>query len=350
MATFLSGCKGSDKKTKLVGKVNYNGKGLSSATIEIYLKSEKDKSVPPFMTGETNESGDFEITLPAGKYFIIGKKRFFEGGVTNMLMGEYPKNPIVADSGKTVTVAPFSLFNMGADKRLDIEGSGLTGKVTSDGVDIVGSFVYVYPESNPSMIGPSYIVSQEINADGTFKVNLLAGRYYVGVRQRSSKTKLGYLNQGDLSVDYEKNPVTVKQDEYFDLGALKLHQVDSEKLAKIKEESPEQAYSTKISGRVTNEDSEPVYGIYVYAYNDPKMVGKPTALSKKTDKEGRFTLYVTNNEKSNNIYYVGARTNFGGPLEPGEYVGTYNENPQHQLIIDKKQEITGIDIIVKEVW
>jgi hypothetical protein len=353
LIALLTGCRGNDKETRIKGIVNYNGTGLSEATIEIYLKRGKDKSIPPFMTGETTEDGNFIISLPPGRYFVIGKKRFMEGGITKMLMGEYPKNPVIVKSGDTVTISPFSLFNMGEDKRLDIEGSGITGNVTHEGVAPEGAFLYVYPESNPNMIGPSYVVSTEIEGDGKFKVNLLPGSYYVAIRKRSSMTKLGYLDIGDLSADYKGNPITVKEDEYLDLGEFKLHEVDSERLKKIKADEAKLVFSVKITGSVTDEEGEPVSGIYVYAYKDPKMVGKPEALSKETDETGDYTLYLTTigNDSKEHKYYIGARTNFGGPLEPGEYVGTYNENPEHVLTITGGEDnIEDIDITVKEVW
>ena len=152
---LLAGCKGSGKEPKIVGTVNYNGVPMGEVGIEIYLKQEKDKSVPPFATSETNANGDFEITLPSGRYFVIGKKRFIEGGITKMLMGEYPKNPVDVKSDDVVKLAPFSLFNMGEDKSLDIEGSGIIGTVIKDTGDIMGTYVYVYPVSTPDLFGPS---------------------------------------------------------------------------------------------------------------------------------------------------------------------------------------------------
>ncbi|MFC1855947.1 hypothetical protein ACFL2A_05340 [Thermodesulfobacteriota bacterium] len=347
---LLLGCRGSEKETKIKGMVHYNGTGLSSATIEIYLKSGRDKSIPPFVSAESDASGSFTIALPPGKYFIIGKKRFMEGGITKMLVGDYPKNPVIVEKNQTVEVSAFSLFNMGEDKRLDIEGSGFIGKATSDEASLEGTFVYVYPESNSSMLGPSYVVANEIEKDGTLKVNLLPGKYNVALRKRGNSSKLGYLNVGDFAVHHPDNPLEVKQDEYFDLGMLKLHEVDKARLDKIKKDEAKFVYGTKVTGQVLNEDDEPAQGLYVYAYKDPKMVGKPHALSKKTDSNGKYTLYVTKSENSNNKYYIGARTNFGGPLEPGEYVGTYNADQEHAIIVDDEKEISDINIMVKEVW
>ena len=290
------------------------------------------------------------MTIPPGRYFVIGKKRFMEGGITKMLMGEYPKNPVIVKSGKVVKLAPFSLFNMGEDKALNIEGSGITGSATKDAGDITGAYIYVYPESTPDLFGPSYAVSQEVEKDGTFKINLLPGKYRIGIRQRGNMTKLGILNLGDYALEYEGNPVTVKQDEYNDLGELKLHLVDEKKLEKVKKDELKVSFRAKITGEIKNEDDEPVQGIYVYAYKDPKMVGKPEAISKKTDEKGRYVLYIPHGGDSSTRYYIGARTNIGGPLEPGEYVGTYNENPEHSLLISVEEQIKDVNITVKEVW
>ncbi len=333
--TFLFGCKGSSGESRIAGSVNYNGSSIGEVSIEVYLKDEKDRSTPPFSTGESAANGTFELTLPAGRYFIIARKRFMEGGITRMLLGEYPKNPVELPGGKTVTLAPFSLFNMGEDKSLAIAGAGIAGKVTKDGGgSAAGSFVYVYPDSNPGMLGPSYVVAKEVKEDGAFKINLLPGKYHIAVRRRANRTKLGVLKEGDYTVDYKDNPATIVADEYLDIGELTLHPADSGKLKRVMKDEVKIRNSARVTGTVTDEENEPAVGIYVYAYKDPKMVGKPAAISRKTDESGGYSLYLfVTNGANPSKYYIGARTNYGGPLEPGEYVGTYNENTEHSLTI-----------------
>ncbi len=343
----VSGCK-SSKESKITGLVNYNSSPFGGVNIEIYLQKSKDKSRPPFQSGETGADGTFTITLPPGRYYIIAKKRFIDSGITKMLFGEYPKNPVVLKSGKIVKLAPFSLFDMGGEKYEAAEGAGVTGKVIAANGDAKGAYLYVYPETNPNMIGPSYVVARELKADGAFKINLLPGKYHIAARQRVNRTKLGYLNIGDLTVDYKKNPMEVKSNDYLDLGELTLRPVDEKKLDGIKNDTAALEFGTKIIGNVSGEDEGPVRGVYIYAYKDSKMVGKPEAISKKSDSKGNYVLYIP--ASSTKKYYIGARSTFGGPLEPGEYVGTYNENQEHKLDIAGKRDITGIDIIVKEVW
>ena len=43
-------------------------------------------------------------------------------------------------------------------------------------------------------------------------------------------------------------------------------------------------------------------------------------------------------------------TGYGGPLEPGEWVGTYDEQADHSVEIDKGRAVTLANIIVREVW
>lgn len=53
--------------------------------------------------------------------------------------------------------------------------------------------------------------------------------------------------------------------------------------------------------------------LYVFAYLDSRMVGKPTYISAASDAQGFYRLYLG----TGGTYYLGARSTFGGPLEPG---------------------------------
>jgi hypothetical protein len=76
------------------------------------------------------------------------------------------------------------------------------------------------------------------------------------------------------------------------------------------------------------------------------MVGKPTYLSAPSGDDGRFIIYLGDG----GTYYLGARSSLGGPLEPGERVGTYDGDPRHAVTIERGQT-TDIDtLVVREVW
>ncbi|NIQ97098.1 MAG: DUF4198 domain-containing protein, partial [Desulfuromonadales bacterium] len=103
---LVAGCTGGE--SGLEGELLFGDKPLAGASVEIYLKAEKDRSTLPFATASTDAQGRYRINLPTGRYFIIGKKKLNEDGRIRMLMAESPANPIeVADRMRAV--APFTL-------------------------------------------------------------------------------------------------------------------------------------------------------------------------------------------------------------------------------------------------
>ena len=76
------------------------------------------------------------------------------------------------------------------------------------------------------------------------------------------------------------------------------------------------------------------------------MVGKPAHISAPTTRDGRFNLYL----EDGGTIFIGARSAYGGPLEPGEWVGTYDGQDDHSLHVPSGSEQDIGTIVVKEVW
>ena len=76
------------------------------------------------------------------------------------------------------------------------------------------------------------------------------------------------------------------------------------------------------------------------------MVGKPTYLSAPSDRDGRFVIYLGDG----GTYYLGARSSLGGPLEPGERVGTFDGDSRHAVAVERGQRTDVGTIQVREVW
>ena len=52
----------------------------------------------PFAVATTDAEGHYQVALPQGRYFVIGKKReSTDDGRTRMLMAESPANPHQVD-------------------------------------------------------------------------------------------------------------------------------------------------------------------------------------------------------------------------------------------------------------
>jgi hypothetical protein len=76
------------------------------------------------------------------------------------------------------------------------------------------------------------------------------------------------------------------------------------------------------------------------------MVGKPVHMSTPTDSDGSFSLFLSDG----GTYYVGARSAFGGPLEPGEWVGTFDGQADHGVTVERGTNEDLGTIVVKEFW
>lgn len=336
-----------ETESGLQGQLLFQDRPLVKAQVEVYLQAEKDRLTQPFAVAGTDDEGRFRVQLPAGSYFVIGKKRDTAAdGRTRMLMAESPGNPHQVDTG-LARVASFNLREMGRQGGLVAEAdTGLSGVVTYNGQPVARAFVYLYTQAESGLMGPSYGEAIQTGPDGRFQVDLPAGRYYLAARKRAAGGRSGELAEGDLNSLYPGNPVQIVRGERLSLSDFQLAEIDSNIRTERQAQGTFTATRTLVSGEVQDQDGLPVEGVYVFAYLDSRMVGKPVHISAPSAEDGRFVLYLADG----GTYYIGARSAYGGPLEPGEWVGTYDGRPDHGLEVaaDARQSLGTIR--VKEVW
>lgn len=331
----------------LEGALLFQDKPLAEAKIEVYLKEDKDRSVQPFAVATTDASGRYRLTLPGGRYFLIGKKRVStEDGRSRMLMAESPANPHVVNDN-ILSVPSFNLREMGREglPEADTE-TGISGQVTFLGEPVSRAYVYVYTETDSGLIGPSYGEAIQTGQDGRFVINLPVGRYALVARKRADGGRSGVLAPGDLNAPYPGNPVEIRAGEILPLAVFALSRVDADVFAQRQADGVFVKTDTKLSGHVVDAQGLPVTDVYVFAYLDSRMVGKPVHMSAPSDRDGKFELYLS----EGGTYYVGARSSFGGPLEPGEWVGTYDGQPDHGVMVAQGKSKDLGDLTVKEFW
>ncbi len=342
----LPGCS-PEGEMGLEGTLLFQDKPLPGAQVEVYLKAEKDRSVQPFAVATTDDDGRYRLVLPEGRYFVIGKKReSMDDGRTRMLMAESPANPLsVAD--EILPVASFNLREMGREGLMGADSrTGISGRVTFHGEPVHRAYVYVYSETEGGLIGPSYGEAMQTDEGGRFTINLPAGRYSLVARKRVDGGRSGVLSPGDLNARYPQNPVEVKPGEIIPLADFAVARVDAETHARRKADGVFARTNTVLSGQVVDSEGLPVDEVYVFAYLDSRMVGKPVHMSAPTDTEGRFELFLS----GGGTYYVGARSSYGGPLEPGEWIGTYDARPDHSIKVAKGTNQSLGELTVREFW
>lgn len=327
------------------GQFVFDQQPLEQARVEFYLKSGNERSSAPFSVVTSDAEGRFRAVLPPGNYYLVGKKKEQGGGLNRMLMAEYAQNPIVVKSGFT-DIKTMQLREVGFEGAISADGkTSATGQLLADETPLADAFVYVYTRGD-ALTGPAY--GQVVRADekGQFTLSLSAGTYWLAARKRNDGSRVGDPQAGDLNGVYPENPLVLVAGEQKQLKPWSLETVSSAAKQRRLEQGKFTATSTWLSGRVVDEDKMPVAGIYLFAYRDNRMIGKPNYISTPTTADGTFQIYLEDGGE----YFVGARSTFGGPLEPGEWVGTYDKRADHGVEAVSGQANELGDILVREVW
>ncbi len=346
LLSLLSAC-APEGESGLSGQLLFQDQPLQSAQVEIYLKADKDRSVQPFAIVSTDTEGRYQVTLPEGSYFVIGKKReSTDDGRIRMLMAESPANPHQVLDGVSPVIS-FNLHEMGREGLPVADAAtGVSGQITHQGKPVSRAFVYIYTETDTGLIGPSYGEAVQTDKEGRFTINLPAGHYSLVARKRVDGGRSGVLAPGDLNAHYQGNPIDVRSGERLVMDEFALTKVDAELHAKRQADGIFAKTETVLHGQVVDADDLPVSEVYVFAYLDSRMVGKPVHMSVPTGGDGQFEMFLSDG----GTYYIGARSAFGGPLEPGEWVGTFDGEPDHKVIVKQGTNEDLGTIVVKEFW
>ena len=346
LGCLLSACT-PENESGLSGQLLFQDQPLATAQLEIYLKADKDRSVQPFAITTTDAEGRYQVSLPEGSYFVIGKKReTTDDGRTRMLMAESPANPHQVADG-IASVASFNLREMGREGLpVADEKTGVSGLITYQGEPVSRAFIYIYTETDAGLTGPSYGEAVQADKEGRFTINLPVGRYSLVARKRADGSRSGALAPGDLNATYPGNPVDIRSGEILALNDFALTKVDAEVHAQRQADGVFTKTETLLRGQVVDADDLPVSDVFVFAYLDSRMVGKPVHMSVPTGADGNFSLFLSDG----GTYYIGARSAFGGPLEPGEWVGTFDGQADHSVTVTRGSNDELGTIIVKEFW
>ena len=229
-----------------------------------------------------------------------------------------------------------------------------TGTVTgrlllSDGKPLADGQVFFFAEKSPfekPVIGKYWRVpdaAERVDSTGRFTIPLQAGSYYIGAIKRIMADKHGPPETGDYFLPVHNTRgdyriITVKNNSTTDIGTIKGIQRYSAELAAFT------GATTAIEGRIVTASGEPVKDMYVLAYLDPSMRGRPAFVSTSSDSEGRYQLRVDKGR----IFYLKVRNIYaGGKPQTGKLVGVYGDFDQPIPVETKTSSTTTrIDIQV----
>ena len=184
-------------------------------------------------------------------------------------------------------------------------------------------------------------ILENVDENGSFSVELEEGTYYIAAIKRMEKDVLGPPQDGDFFLpSHDKKGVyrivTVRSDATTDLGAIKGIERYQAKNYRYR------GKLTALEGKLATMDGVPVKGMYVFAYTDQSMRGRPLFVSARSGKDGRFFLPVD----TGRTFYLKVRNMYaGGTPKTGDLVGVYGSVDEPAPAVTKPSSITrGINI------
>lgn len=315
------------------GAARYEGRKLGGGEITAH----RDRPGGPGISVRIGGDGDFLLVLPPGKWYLTG---WAQGEAGRSLYSFWAGNPLELHGPiEESVVLPFAAA---APEPAPFRGVGVTGRVTLSGEPAAGVLVGAYLDPVQGFHGPPYTVSAPSAADGSFRIPVQPGTYYLVARRRMGPGPYqGPLLKGDLFGYYQHNPVTVRgyQGVTVNMPVLKVNRRRGSGSLAL-------GRSITLSGRITTVTGRPAAGVRLVLYDQPEMLGRPAFISSPSDSEGRYVLEASRTGR----FYAAARSRIGGPPETGELMGFYSVSDDHSLSLNWGDRLDGIDVTVQEVW
>jgi hypothetical protein len=336
-----------EKRSGTVVRVTYLEAPVAGARVE-WRNSPDAAGIPPAVSGATDDRGNASFDLSPGRYFLVVHWRRDADYSRPMAPGDrfayFGGNPVYAAPGP-----PRDLY-VGLEEFLPADppvpappgGTGVAGRVTAGGSPVPGVTVGAYLRTETAFRDLGFAASAPTAEDGSFLLDLPPGNYYLVARKRASGAVAGPLRKGDRFGYYPANPVSVAAGLYAQVTIP----VTSLKMRNTPAWSGEYEAASSIEGRILDAGGRPRKGVYAALYDNPDLLNRPVFLSDVTGEDGRYRLPVPVAGR----YHLGARSGYGGSPAPGDLYGRYEGNPDHSVTVKEGDRLTGIDIVVNEVW
>ncbi len=220
--------------------------------------------------------------------------------------------------------------------------SGLTGTVSlkKDGQPHSGVYVNVYPSHAPNLLGPSTYISSPTGADGSYRIDVPPGSYYVVARKRTSGLATGPLSPGDYFSEDARMLVEIKADK---LAKVDLPLVQMTAPMFFKQGGGATVTDRGVTGVLLDTEGKPVVGGFAIAYKDKDIQRLPDYASTVTNDKGEFTLYLP----VGGTYYLAARLHAWDMPRPGEPYGKYDGEELKPVKVPGAGFVKGITMVMK---
>lgn len=331
------------------GRVLFEGQPAADVRVHAYSSPVGDFSGPGVAhSAPTLADGQFQVPLPPGRFSIVGKSAgsspgFSEPGPGGMF-GYYGGSPVTVPEGSSLEV------NLQVVRRQPVtvvDGEGPYARVEGVVVGPKGpeasASVFCYPDTKsdfrgPDITGPQGSLLEGTGPDGHFTLDLPPGTYYLTASRRKGDAVLGPLAPGDLFGYFDGNPVRLKA------GQRVLVTVQAtEKLRQPGSRSAATPRITGVQGRLLDPGGKPVPGVFAFATTDPNLIGTmPAHRSLPVGPDGGYFIELPRG----GTYFVGARTGFGGPPQPGQRWGLFGGTAIRPVVVGDGAVLDGIDVTV----
>jgi len=274
------------------------------------------KAVPLAVSGGTDESGRYRLSLKPGSYHLVAVKTAGAPWPFPAAKGDlfcyFLGNPVVVEPMKMTRIG-FNMVRIGnPPPTVAGEGAGIAGQVLFEDKPLGRAYVQVYRDSASNFRGMG-LAAVPTGEDGRFRIKLPPGSYYVLARKRQGGGMYGPPGKNDYIGYLPGNPVVVRPGMFTPLLLETTTRVDL--LEEIWSTAGESA--GWFEGQVTEVGGKPAVGLYVLFYTDEAMSGTPAFVAGPTDDQGHFRVRA-----AAGTFHLLARSNLGGPLEVGEWYGT----------------------------
>jgi hypothetical protein len=239
---------------------------------------------------------------------------------------------------------------MGSAKEKAPKKSGIKGMIVmkSTGAPVHKAYVYGYVgkiatrAAELGIIGITDWISHGSAEDGTYKLDLPPGEYYIGARKRANGLNYGPLYRGDFyDHRYAIKAVAIRKGKYknldFELKELREPMFFQGLTAALK------VTDTGVKGKLLNESGEHIPGTFVMGYADDDMQRAPDFASTLTDDEGNYTLYLPKGGQ----YWLAGRFYAMKMPQPDEPFARYEGSSDHSVLVEKGQFLEGIDLVLR---
>jgi hypothetical protein len=195
--------------TGVAGRVLHDGVPLAGATVFAYTDlTSRLKGMGYAISGPSDETGAFELSLPPGTYYLLSRYRH-GGGFGPLQAGDFigylPSNPLTVREGE---VARVSIPSLEVPEKVEQMAATLFGQTAiqgrvldREGRPVKGVQAVLYADGK--MLDRPLFVSRPTGEDGTFILSFpYGGTYYLAARD----TLGGAPSPGDLYGTYDGTP------------------------------------------------------------------------------------------------------------------------------------------------